>query len=70
MYSFITDVCICTTLVTQWRIICNHQNLKMTFFQETAITASALLHLTWKRGHYMLQQEFRNGFSAVPKSLF
>jgi len=41
-----------------------------TFFQETAIAASALLHLTWKRGHYMLQQEFRDGFIAVPKSLY
>lgn len=53
--SFITDVCIYTTHVTQWRIICDHQHLKMTFFQETAITTSALLHMTWKGGHYMLQ---------------
>jgi hypothetical protein len=39
-------------------------------FQETAITMYALLHLTWERGHYVLQQEFRDGFSAVLKSPF
>lgn len=55
-------MCVYTAFISQWLINCNHQHLKV-----TTNTTVALLHLTWQRGHYMLQQVFRDGFSFSAK---
>jgi hypothetical protein len=61
-----------STFLTLRKINCNYQHFKNDIFQVTSITTttSALLHLTWQKAHYTLQQVISGHFNTPLNLLF
>jgi len=60
------------TLLTHWRISCNHQHLKMAFFVWPPSPISPpqrpFIRTGWESTHYKLQKAISVGFSTLPNS--
>jgi len=60
------------TLLTPWRISCNHQHLKMAFcmwpLSPTSPPLRPFIQTGWESTHYKLQKVISVGFSTLPNS--